>query len=143
MLLKMDCLTVGKKTLLELIEEVQDILNSGRYDIPEFIITELQAAKVVVSAADESFIGDMMLTLSLIMLPLEDKIDTKDVNFFKHLEDCQQGESLKELDSKTFNAIKYIFDQAADGGDDEREDIDVLFDYMKSIKEIIKKYKGR
>jgi len=139
----MDCLTVGQKTFLELIEEIQDILNSGRYDIPDFIKTELQAAKITVSAADESLIGDMLVTLSLYLLPLESHIDSKDVKFFKHLEDTMQGEELKDLDSKTFNAIKYIIDQAADGGEEEQEDIDVLFEYMKSIKEIVKKYKSR
>lgn len=169
----MDCATVGRQTFLELITEVQDILNSGRYDIPDFIKTELQAAKIAVSAADESLIGDMFTTLSLFLLPLEDKVDSKNIDFFKHLEICKACEpnnahkhecicvmkckkkclcspncincsdTLKELDSKTFNAIKYIVDQAADGGDDEYEDIDVLFEYMKSIKEIVKKYKGR
>lgn len=169
----MDCLTVGKQTFLELISEVHDILQSGRYDTPELIATELHAAKIVINAADESFIGDMLTTLSLFLLPLENQIDNKNIDFFKHLEVCKACEpehkgkhecvctlkctkkcnctpncincsdTLKELDSKTFNAIKYIVDQAVDGGDDEQEDIDVIFDFMGTIKEIVKKYKGR
>ena len=170
---KMDCLTVGKQTFLELISEIQDILKSGRYDTPELISTELEAAKIVINAADESFIGDMFTTLSLFLLPLEEQIDSKNVDFFKRLEICKACEpdhrgkhdcvcklkcekkckcsptcincsdTLKELDSKTFNAIKYIVDQAVDGGDDEQEDIDVIFDFMGTIKQIVKKYKGR
>jgi len=169
----MDCLTVGKKTFLELIEEVTDILESNRYDIPELIKTELQAAKIVVSAADDNLVGSMLTTLSLFLLPLEDKVNNKNVDFFKHLEICKACEgdykykcvcedfkcsknkckcgpncincstTLKELDSKTFNAIKYIVDQAVDGGEEEYDDIDVIFQYMQSIKEIVKKYKGR
>jgi len=169
----MDCVSVGQKTFLELIAEVQDILASKRYDIPKCISTELKAAKIVVSAADEAFIGDMLTTLSLFLLPLEDKIDSNNVDFFKHLEICKACEvgnahshecvcvmkcskkckclptcincsdNLKEMDSKTFNAIKYIVDQAVDGGPEEYEDIGVIFEYMKSIKEVVKKYKKR
>jgi len=164
---------IGQQTFLELISEVKDIINSGRYDIPELIQTELKAAEITVSAADESFLRDMLNTLSLFLLPLEDKIDREDVDFFKRLEICKACEPnnahhhdcicllkckkkckctpncincsdvLKELDSKTFNAIKYIVEQAVDGDEECYEDIDVIFAYIKSIKALVKKYKKR
>ena len=160
-------------TFLEMVSEVQDIINSGKYDIPELISTELKAAQITISAADESFIEEMLNTLSLFLLPLEDKIDAEDVDFFKRLEICKAcmpdnehhhecicvlrcnkkckctpscincSDILKEIDSKTFNAIKYIVDQAVDGGEDEYEDIHVLFEYIKSIKALVKNHKKR
>lgn len=168
----MSYLTVGQRTFLELMSELEDILETDRYDVPSLIKTDLKAAKILIAAADDSFINDMLTTLSLFLLPLEDKINTNDIDFFKRLEVCKHcegdhnskgcvcvakchkkckcpptcincSEVLKELDSKTFNAIKYIVDQAADGGDDEKEDIEVIFKYIKTICAIVKSHKKR
>jgi hypothetical protein len=169
----MEYSAIGQRTFLELISEVQDIINSKRYDIPELIATELKAARITISAANESFIEDMLNTLSLFLLPLEDKINSEDVDFFKRLEVCKACEPendhhhecicilkckkkcncspscvncsdiLKMADLKTFNAIKFIINQAVDGGEEEYEDIHILFEYLQSITALVKNHKKR
>ena len=53
------------------------------------------------------------------------------------------SELLKNFDSKTFNAVQYIIAQALEGGDDEKEDIAIIFQYISSLLAAAKGYKKR
>jgi len=170
----MSYLSIGQRTFLELMTELEEIIESGRYDVPSLIKTDLKAAKIVIAAADDHFINAMLNTLALFLIPLEDKINREDVDFFKRLEICKHcdpthsgdkpekcvcvtkchkckclkncincSEILKELDSKTFNAIKYIVDQAADGGEEEMDDVHTIFLYLQSALALVKTHKKR
>lgn len=166
---------VFKKTLQELILEVEDILNSGRYDAPELLKTDLKTASIAVAACNEEAMTDIMTTFGKFVLQFEGHIQKRNVDFFKHLEVCKGcvgsclrehecvcnsrcgtkckcdakcpncSEILRDLDSKTFNAIKYIIGQAIedDTDPDKKEDIDVIFNFISSLLAASKNHKKR
>jgi len=164
---------VFKRTLQELIIELQSILESQRYDAPTILYTDLKTAEIFINACNEGAITEIMNTFSKFVIPLESYINSKDVQFFKRMDVCKGclkianekcvcstacgvkckcapkcfncSEILRDLDSKTFNAIKYIVGQAAEDQDDpdKREDIEVIFKYISSLLAASKNYKKR
>lgn len=164
---------VFKKTLQELINELDDIIQSGRYDVPSIIKTDLQAAAYLISSATSDMIIEIMQTFGKFVIQFEKEIKQKDVAFFNRLEVCKccngtKGNNcvclcqckynechcdakcancsdlLADLDSKTFNAIKYIIGQAVEDPDmDKKEDIDVIFNYISSLLAAAKNHKKR
>jgi hypothetical protein len=165
---------IFKKTLLEFISEIQDILQSGRYEVPEIIQTDLQMAKIVLAAATNEIVTDIMITFGKFMLQFSSQIEKRDTDFFNRLNICRAcvngtvnnhqcqclpicqtkcecshkcpncSELLKDLDSKTFVAAKYVIEQAIeDSTPDKKEDIDVIFSYISSLLAAAKNYKKR
>jgi len=165
---------IFKKTLLEFITEIQDILQSGRYQVPEIIQTDLQMAKIVLAAATNEIVANIMITFGKFMLQFQNQIDKRDVDFFNRLNICRAcvkgtvnnhqcqclpvcqdkcecspkcpncSDLLKELDSKTFVAAKYVIEQAIeDSTPDKKEDVDVIFSYISSLLAAAKNYKKR
>lgn len=170
--IKMEYHAIFKTTLQELIAEVRDILKSGRYETPEILLTDLEMAKVTVTACTPEAMVDIMTTFGKFILQFESQIKKKDVEFFNRLEVCKAcaghgekciclsschkkckcdakcpncSELLKDLDSKTFTAIKYIIGQAVDDiqDKDKKEDIDVIFNYISSLLAAAKNHKKR
>jgi hypothetical protein len=190
--------TAFKKTLQELINDVQGILKSDRYDAPKVLSTDLKAAEIAIAACNDEAIVEIMNTFGKFVLQFETQILKKDVGFFNRLEICKAcgpngnpskercvclrpcfvagdktvtnnravsvdsgisnsgkkckcdpkcpncSDLLKELDSKTFNAIKYIIGQAVEDSDEEKkEDIDIIFQFISSLLTSAKKYKER
>jgi len=191
--------TAFKKTLQELINDVQGILKSDRYDAPKILSTDLKAAEIAIAACNDEAIVEIMNTFGKFVLQFETQILKKDVAFFNRLEICKAcgpdgnpqkercvclrpcfsgadnkgttnrsvseggissksgghkcrcdpkcpncSDLLKELDSKTFNAIKYIIGQAVEDSDEEKkEDIDIIFQFISSLLTSAKKYKER
>lgn len=80
---------IFKKTLSEFIDEITDILNSGRYDVPDIIKTDLKAAKITVSAAPMDVIMDIMNDFGKFVIQFEHQISKHDVNFFYKLDVCK------------------------------------------------------
>lgn len=169
---------IFKKTLLEFIDEIQDILESGRYDVPEIIGTDLKMAKITVSAAPIDVVTDIMTDFGKFTIQFEHQIHKHDVNFFYRLDICKAcspgakhslqkkehctcqpcceksckcdakcpncSELLRNLDSKSFIASKFIVEQAIKDTDTEKqEDIDVIFNYISSLLAAAKNYKKR
>jgi hypothetical protein len=156
-----------------LILEVHDILKSGRYETPEILLTDLEVAKVTVAACNPEAMVEIMTTFGKFILQFETEIKKKDIAFFNHLEVCKAcltndkskcvclsacskkckcdpkcpncSELLRDLDSKTFTAVKYIIGQAVDDKDnkDKKEDIDVIFNYISSLLAAAKNHKKR
>ena len=168
---------IFQKTLLEFIQEIEDILDSKRYQVPEVIKTDLQMAKIVVSAATPEIVTDIMVLFGKFVIQFESQIKNKDVDFFNRLDVCRGccnpagtkkvtgrcmcspvctktcicdakcsncSELLKDLDSKTLVASKFIIEQAIEDSDQEKkEDIDVIFNYISSLLAAAKNYKKR
>lgn len=169
---------IFKKTLLEFIVEIKDILKSKRYEVPEIIITDLYAAEITVSAANNDLITEIMQDFGKFIIQFEGQISKKDVEFFNRLDICRGcqevankkprkhpctclpccsdkkcicdakcpncSELLKNLDSKTFVAARYVVEQALENMDaDKKEDIDVIFAYLSSLLASAKNYKKR
>lgn len=80
---------IFKKTLLEFIDEISDILTSGRYEVPDIIKTDLKAAKITVSAAPMDVIMDIMNDFGKFVIQFEHQITKHDVNFFYKLDICK------------------------------------------------------
>ena len=130
-----------KQTLLEFISEIQDILQSGRYNVPDNISYELKMAKIALAAASIELVTDIMISFGKEILPLEKEIKQKDVTFFAKL---HSSSVVKELDTGTFIAAKYVIDQAIqDNTPTKKEDIDIIFEYISSLVAAAKQHKKR
>lgn len=130
-----------KQTLLEFISEIQDILQSGRYNVPDNISYELKMAKIALAAASIELVTDIMISFGKEILPLEKEIKQKDVAFFAKL---HSSSVVKELDTGTFIAAKYVIDQAIqDNTPTKKEDIDIIFEYISSLVAAAKQHKKR
>lgn len=163
---------VFKKTLQELITEIQGILAETRYDVPDLIKSDLKAASFIIASATPDIVVEIMQTFGKFVIPYEKEINQKNVEFFDRLEICKHcveskksgcvcknqckekcacdakcsncSELLTSLDSKTFTAIKYIINQAIEDTDEEKqEDIDVIFNYISSLLAAAKNHKKR
>ena len=169
--------SIFRKTILEFIQEIRDILASKRYDVPDVIKTDLQMAEIVISAASQEFITEIMSTFGKFVIQYEKQIKEKDVEFFNRLDVCTSccipagskkvsghckclktcvktcscdakcsncSDLLKELDSKTLVAARFIIEQAVKDTDKEKkEDIEVIFTYISSLLAASKNYKKR
>lgn len=80
---------IFQKTLVEFIAEIKSILDSGKYEVPEAIRTDLDVADVVVKAAPPEVVSEIMHTFGKFVIQFEPQIKSKDADFFNRLEVCR------------------------------------------------------
>ena len=98
-------------------------------------------AKIALAAASIELVTDIMISFGKEILPLEKEIKQKDVAFFAKL---HSSSVVKELDTGTFIAAKYVIDQAIqDNTPTKKEDIDIIFEYISSLVAAAKQHKKR